>query len=61
MRIYGSGTGAGDGDAGSSIARLAMAESKIFELNGIDVQQVAEGVEGFLRNEKKMEGQRSMR
>ena len=34
-----------------------MAESKIFELNGIDVQQVAEGVESFLRDEKKMEVQ----
>ena len=34
-----------------------MAESRIFELNGVDVQQVAAQVENFLRTEKRMEVQ----
>lgn len=34
-----------------------MAESRVFALNGVSVQQVAERVESFLRDEKKMEVQ----
>lgn len=34
-----------------------MTESKVFELNGISVRQVAETVESFLRNDKNMKVQ----